>query len=59
MKKSAIAAIRDSEAIMLGKETKEHMEVLAGLDGNKYVVDLTKIVSNTKAIGDFYEGICW
>ncbi len=59
MKDSPLKVIENSEVIVLGNKTKEAEEIISRINGNKVVVDLVKVISNSKEMGRHYEGICW
>lgn len=58
MRHSAMEAVKDSEGIVAGKKANERAGVVSKLNGSRYVVDLAKVVSNTKTMDDYYERIC-
>jgi GDP-mannose 6-dehydrogenase len=59
MKKSAAEAIENSEIVVFGKKSKEYQDVLSKINGDKYIIDLARVVSNSKEMDGSYEGICW
>ena len=59
MKESLREVIDRSEVVVLGNKSKEHEESIAGLNNNKILIDLIRIVSNHAERNGFYEGLCW
>jgi len=59
MHESVQEVIHDAEVVVVGKNSPEFVDIVAGLDEEKIVIDLVRISSGTRKVRGHYEGICW
>lgn len=59
LKESAQEVIDGAELIVVGKRDFEFEDIIAGIDRDKIVVDLVRIMSDPETCNGNYEGICW
>jgi GDP-mannose 6-dehydrogenase len=59
MKQSIQEVIDNSQVIVVCNKSKEFEEVIPGIEDDKIIVDLVRIVSNVAERNGNYEGICW
>lgn len=59
MKNSVQDVIESSQVVVVTKNNKEFVDIIAGINKNKTIIDLVKIVSKQKGDNGYYEGISW
>jgi GDP-mannose 6-dehydrogenase len=59
LKESIQDVVDEAELIVVGKQNPEFGDVVAGLDGDKIVIDLVRIRLGKEKSNEKYEGLCW
>jgi len=59
MKETIAEVIDNAQVIAFGKKNEEYEKIASSLENYKFIVDLVKILPNTRERCSNYEGICW
>jgi GDP-mannose 6-dehydrogenase len=59
IKASPEQVIEDTDLVLVGKKTHEFADIVAGLDKDKSIIDLVRIMADVGKNHANYEGICW